>query len=174
MDPYLENPDLWPEVHSRLLVAIADALGPKLRPKYRVAIEKRVYEDVTEGLVIGRPDAAILPTANREPLQPEGNPAVAVVEAVGVKPITVEPITVELIMPELIQERYLEIREMGTGQVVTTLELLSPSNKRLGRGRQEYLQKRSKIFAGQTHLVEIDLIRGFQPLPLQGTYPPSL
>jgi hypothetical protein len=48
MDPYLENPGLWPEVHSRLLVAIADTLGPQLRPKYRVAIEKRVYEDISE------------------------------------------------------------------------------------------------------------------------------
>ncbi len=43
MDPYLEHPELWPEVHNRLIVAIADTLAPQLRPKYRVAIEKRVY-----------------------------------------------------------------------------------------------------------------------------------
>ena len=27
MDPYLERPGLWHEVHTRLIVAIADALG---------------------------------------------------------------------------------------------------------------------------------------------------
>ena len=59
MDPYLEQPELWPEFHNRLLVAIADALGPQLRPKYRVAIDKRVYQDAAEDLQIGRPDAAI-------------------------------------------------------------------------------------------------------------------
>ena len=30
MDPYLENPDLWSEVHSRLIVAISDALDDQL------------------------------------------------------------------------------------------------------------------------------------------------
>ena len=43
MKPYLENPDLWSEVHHRLITAIADAIAPSLRPRYRVAIEKRTY-----------------------------------------------------------------------------------------------------------------------------------
>ena len=41
MDPYLEHPDFWPEIHSRLMVAIADVLVLTIRPNYRVAIEKR-------------------------------------------------------------------------------------------------------------------------------------
>ncbi|KYC40504.1 hypothetical protein WA1_25615 [Scytonema hofmannii PCC 7110] len=43
VDPYLENPELWSEVHSRLIMAIAIALAPSLRPKYHVAVEKRTY-----------------------------------------------------------------------------------------------------------------------------------
>jgi hypothetical protein len=43
MDPYLEQPGLWREVHTRLIVAIADALGPMVRPHYRVAVEQRRY-----------------------------------------------------------------------------------------------------------------------------------
>ena len=43
MDPYLEHPALWPDVHQRLIVALADALGPPLRPRYRVAVDERVY-----------------------------------------------------------------------------------------------------------------------------------
>lgn len=42
MNPYLEHPELWTSVHSWLIVAIAEALAPDLRPKYRVAIEKRL------------------------------------------------------------------------------------------------------------------------------------
>lgn len=40
-DPYLEAPELWAEFHNRLTVAIADDLSPKLRSKYRVAIDQR-------------------------------------------------------------------------------------------------------------------------------------
>jgi hypothetical protein len=34
MDPYLEAPELWAELHNSPIVAIADDLSPKLRPKY--------------------------------------------------------------------------------------------------------------------------------------------
>ena len=34
MNPYLENPDLWSEVHHRLITAIAIAISPTLRPQY--------------------------------------------------------------------------------------------------------------------------------------------
>ncbi|MEM6593085.1 MAG: DUF4058 family protein [Cyanobacteria bacterium P01_H01_bin.119] len=158
MDPYLEHPDLWPEVHSRLLVAIADSLGPKLRPKYRIAIEKRVYEDTREDLLVGRPDATVFKLRTQEQNPPVSKSAATLVA----------PITVELPMPEEIQERYLEVREVGTGTVVTTLELISPSNKRPGNGRRQYEDKRIKILTSSTHLVEIDLIRAFAPLPRYG------
>ncbi|MEH2089809.1 MAG: DUF4058 family protein [Nostoc sp.] len=36
MNPYLEDPELWPGVHGRLIVAIADYLSPQLRLKYFV------------------------------------------------------------------------------------------------------------------------------------------
>lgn len=168
MDPYLEHPDLWPEVYSRLIVAIADALGPQLRPKYRVAIEKRVYQDVREDLLVGQPDSTVFqaqsPSQQQIPLSLSPKSGIAVVE----------PVVVELPMPEDIQERYLEIREVGTGAVVTTLELLSPSNKRSGKGRQQYEEKRLKILASRTHLVEIDLIRAFPSLPMRGGEQPHL
>ncbi|MEB3829953.1 DUF4058 family protein, partial [Phormidium sp. CCY1219] len=44
MNPYLEQPDFWPEVHHLLISLLLESLVPQLRPKYRVAIEKRVYE----------------------------------------------------------------------------------------------------------------------------------
>ena len=163
MDPYLEHPQLWQEVHSRLIVAIADALGPQLRPKYRVAIEKRVYEDV-DNLLVGRPDGAIfraLPDAELPPMPQNGG-------------VLTQPVIVEVPMPEEVRERYLEIREVETGEAVTTLELLSPSNKKAGKGRQMYEAKRLKVLGSLTNLIEIDLIRSFKPLPIRGAISPSL
>ena len=43
MDPYLEHPALWPSVHTRLIVALANQLGPKIRPRYVASVEDRVF-----------------------------------------------------------------------------------------------------------------------------------
>jgi hypothetical protein len=43
MDPYLEEPALWPDLHQRLITYIADALQPQIRPRYRARIEERLY-----------------------------------------------------------------------------------------------------------------------------------
>ena len=43
MDPYLEEPGLWPDVHHRLITVTSDTLAAALRPKYYVRIEERVY-----------------------------------------------------------------------------------------------------------------------------------
>ncbi len=44
MNPYLENPTTWPNLHSRLIVVIANLLSPRIRPKYRVVVEEAVYK----------------------------------------------------------------------------------------------------------------------------------
>ena len=71
-------------------------------------------------------------------------------------------------MPEEIKETYLEIRQIGTGKVVTVIEVLSPKNKRPGPGRDQYNAKRSKVLESLSHLVEIDLLRNGEPLPMSG------
>ena len=43
MDPYLEDPGLWPDVHHQLISEIQAILTGQLRPKYCVRIEERVY-----------------------------------------------------------------------------------------------------------------------------------
>src|SRR5881397_663208 len=71
MDPYLERTGVWEEVHTRLLVAIADALGPQVRPKYRVGVEQRTYLAVLtpdEYELVGKPD--VLVAALRHQVQP--------------------------------------------------------------------------------------------------------
>jgi hypothetical protein len=159
MDPYLENPELWSEVHSRLIVAIADDLTDHLSQKYRVAIEKRTYlSDGDDSLLVGIPDVSIVSKQTNE------NPSV-----VNTTLLLPEPITVTIPIAEEVQERYLEIREVVTGVVITAIEILSPKNKRAGEGRLAYKRKRDQILTSLTHLVEIDLLRGGQPLPILGT-----
>src|SRR5947209_9269631 len=43
MDPHLEHPTLWPGVHTRLMVALANQLKPLIRPRYVASVEQRVY-----------------------------------------------------------------------------------------------------------------------------------
>jgi Protein of unknown function (DUF4058) len=152
MNPYLENPALWSEVHSWLIVELARSLNPSLIPKYRAAVEKRVYLDA---LLVGIPDASVFQQ------NAEGDRTLGATTGVLSKPMRVT-----LPLSEEITERYLEIREVKTGRVVTVVEVLSPKNKRVSEGRDKYLTKRQKILNSATHLVEIDLLRTGNFMPM--------
>ena len=157
MDPYLEHPDLWPEVHGRLIVAIADTLAPSLHPKYYAAIEKRTYLDTPEdSILVSIPDVSVANRSEETPDLRRGTLSIATLS---------QPEIVTLPMPEEVTERYLEIRD-ADATVVTAVEILSPKNKRAGEGRTAYLKKRQRILATQTHLVEIDLLRSQTPMPV--------
>ena len=161
MNPYLENPELWAEVHNRLIVAISDALAPQIRPKYRVGIEKRVYQTSgDESLLIGIPDVTVGLSSSV--------PVDTAISNVAVASPPIKPINVSVPIPEEVREGYLEVREVGTGEVVTVIEVLSPKNKRAGEGRDAYEKKRQQILGSSTHLVEIDLLRGGKPMPILG------
>jgi Protein of unknown function (DUF4058) len=160
MDPYLENPEFWSEVHHRLITAIAINLAPPLRPKYQVAIEKRTYLAALEdNVMVGIPDATIY-SRQKENLQP-------LPQSSSYSTTTLPtPVQVEVPMLEEVREGYLEIRENATKQVITVVEVLSPKNKRSGEGRLAYESKRQKILMTATHLVEIDLLRGLPHMPI--------
>jgi hypothetical protein len=159
MNPYLESPDLWPEVHHVLISLLAETLNPQLLPAYRVAIEKRVYQlSGDDALLIGIPDVSVTAAQRSVPR------AVPAVMATSIA----QPIAVMLPMPIEVQEGYLEVREVATQTVVTVIEVLSPANKRPGRGRTSYLQKRDLVLGSHTHLVEIDLLRSGVAMPMAG------
>lgn len=127
MNPYLENPELWSEVHFGLIAVLARSLNCIITPKYRAAVEKRVYSDsLSDSLLVGIPDVSVL---QRGTQSAKPNLATATVS---------EPLVVTVPMTEETQERYLEILEVGTGTVVTVVEVLSPKNKRSGQGKVKY------------------------------------
>jgi hypothetical protein len=51
------------------------------------------------------------------------------------------------------------IRDRQSRQLVTASELLSPTNKRTGLDRQQYLHKRQQHFHARVNLVATDLLR---------------
>jgi hypothetical protein len=160
MNPYLEHPDLWPGVHHWLIIEIARLLSPQLRPKYRVAVEVRMYETSGENsLLVGIPDVTVKQRLTAKD---------STMTNVAVATQTAQPTQVTIPVPEIIKEGYLEVREVGTEAVVTTIEILSPTNKRSGKGRQMYEEKRHQVLGSRTHLVEIDLLRMGEPLPFFG------
>ena len=167
MDPYLENPGTWPEVHKRLIVEIADSLNPLLLPKYYAAIDERTYMDMPEEtILIGIPDVSVTAKSknkkseNRKSENRTGDRHNSQATAT-----IAQPKVVTLPFPEEVTEGYLEIRNAETSAVITAIEILSPKNKRKGEGRKVYLHKRQNILKTQTHLVEIDLLRAQTPMP---------
>ncbi len=164
MNPYLEQPAFWSSFHTRLMVAIAEAIEPQLSPQYYVDVESRTYQsdEGDEELLIGIPDAIVFTQPGNIP-SPESLSAEDTAVATQIRP---ETVTVP--MPIEVKERYLEVREIGTDDVITVIELLSPKNKRSGEGRMAYEKKRRLILGSDTHLVELDLLRGAKPMPILG------
>lgn len=61
--------------------------------------------------------------------------------------------------------KFLTIRDRNGNDVVTVVELLSPTNKYAGPDRAQYLVKRREILRSNAHLVEVDLLRGGPRMP---------
>lgn len=168
MDLFLEQPAFWSSFHSRFIVALADAIEAGLTPAYYVEVEARTYldeGDLDQGngsVLIGIPDAVVV-KGTETSTDANGSPVA----------VQVRPQAVQVPLPEAVTERYLEIRELATGEVVTALELLSPKNKRPGPGRLAYEQKRRRILGSLTHLVELDLLRGGEPMAVLGPVAPT-
>lgn len=73
------------------------------------------------------------------------------------------------------RETFVEIYESGLEQrLVTCIEALSPSNKRPGsKGWKRYLRKRRSLLVGKVNLVEIDLLRAGERMPMLDAWPDS-
>jgi hypothetical protein len=151
MDPYLEEPSGWPGVHHRLITIMSDLLTEQLAPHFYVSIEERVYisdlEEPGERRQIAPDIYLVERPGTGSPLQPGAT-------------VVTPPTLIEPLYELEVRDRYLEIHDRRTREVVTIVELLSPRNKAAGsEGRRQFITKRDTIFSTQTHWVEIDLLR---------------
>lgn len=163
MDPYLEEPGGWPDVHHRLISLISDVLTAQLRPKYYCRIEERVFVDEEGGRHDRIPALRIEQRPGRGPFS-AGSGSVAAV---------IEPITMTLRLADETHEARIEVISRADRQIVTVLEVLSPTNKRPGTvGHGSFQQKRQEIFHSLAHWIEIDLLRVGSRLELREELPP--
>lgn len=155
MNPYLEA--RWGDVHARLVAYAADSLQETLPPDLRARMQERVFIEA-DGIAqrAFSPDVHVYEGTR-------GSPAVA--EVAGSTAIA-EPLVIHLPETEL-TEGYVEIIDARSGgRVITIIEFVSRSNKAFGPGRQLYEQKQSDARQSGANLVEVDLLRGGQPVTL--------
>jgi hypothetical protein len=164
MDPYLEEPHRWGGVHMRLIVEISKQLNRALPKGVRAEVDQyvSVQSNADEDARLRNPDVFI-----PEPVyQPgSGNGSSTALLAVP----TVETI---LLPGPTIKHRRVLIQTNDGRRVLTAIEVLSPSNKEEGDGRDAYLAKRSEYLGAGTNLVEIDLLRSGPRLPFGRPQPP--
>jgi hypothetical protein len=157
MNPYLERAEVWKSFHHRFITAAAEALGGQLGPGYYVKIEEQVYiheRSADERRPLGHPDLSV---HTRGPSPTARGGAVAA-PAVAFVPAAVDEVRIP----------FLEVRDRRNRQVVTVVELLSPSNKYAGADRDQYWSKVRQVMATMTEFVEIDLLRGGPRMPWEG------
>lgn len=148
MNPFLERH--WSDVHTALIGYIRDALAEQLPPELKARSEERITLHDAEGKVVGlRADVAVVESWKRG-VPPRWKPDAA--KDGGL--VATEP---QIVMFPEETERWIEITDRN-GDLVTVIEVLSPSNK--GKERAGYIARRDPYVAARVNLVEIDLLRG--------------
>jgi len=166
MDPFLESPRHWKDFHSRVINVLSEVIERRLPPNYHATINEDVLlvepESTAPTIKEVGPDVLVM----RDTFAPPGPVHTASAAVAEVEPV---------ILPNVVRldpnvETFVEIRHLPDQEVVTVLELLSPTNKS-GTGRGQYLGKRDRLLREEINLVELDLIRGGQRLRLGRSLP---
>lgn len=161
MDPYLEAPWIWPDLHLTLIVAIRAELNRLLPAHYVASADRYVWlQEPTDTPPnrFGKPDVYVTGEG--------GSPAAALTTAAP-------PVKVVLAGLREKGPPYLKIIDRERRRLVTVLELLSPANKTPGKDRDAYLWKRSEYLGTGVNLVELDLLRDGVRAPLGKPGPPA-
>lgn len=149
LDPYLEHH--WGDIHTRVISYMCDAIAEQLPGGLVARMGERVYLESGEPLAgIYVPDVRVVEYPGR----------VGTLEGAPPQELRAgESIRIRL-MHEPITEAYIEVQDVKSGhRVVTAIELLSPENKRRGRGRQLFNRKQRQMRRAKVNTVEIDLLR---------------
>jgi hypothetical protein len=157
MDPYLESPDWFPNLHGDLITLIKGSLQHRLPRFYYAQSNYRFWLEYTRRYA--EPDVEVVhQSVEKRRRRSRGGVAVANLQTWG--PLVV---SVETIEHGPFKQSFLEIRRRRGEEVrlVTAIEILSPSNKKVGHeSREQYIEKQREVLGSDAHLVEIDLLRG--------------
>jgi hypothetical protein len=170
MDPYIEACGLWEGFHYKLISEIERSLAASLPDRYFVEVGERSY--IVLAGIDGKDASPFLPdvtVSSHSGALEAGGIAVA-------EPATgADVITMRAFIDEHFREHFIEIYEAQPElRLVTSIEVLSPSNKRPGtEGWDLYLRKRQALMLRSANLVEIDLLRGGKRFPMADPWPDS-
>lgn len=151
MDPYLETPDRWRNVHSNLATEIQAQLAPLIRPRYYADQEPRFVYD--SGVDITARHQALPDVSVLESPRPEGASGGA---------IAIAPAPLEVLLTTEVPEKMssVVIRTVEDDVLVTAIAILSFTNKRPGHTTYlTYRRKRRALLESAAHLLEIDFLR---------------
>lgn len=147
MDPYLEQS--WGGVHNTLIAYAQAMLNERLPRDLRARTQERIVVEMPDEDHTYYPDIRVV-----EDGRSRGSATTMATTDVALA----DPLVVYFHEPET--QTFLEIREPGPQRrLITVLEIVSPSNK-IGKGREQYLQKQQDLSEAGVSLVEIDLLRG--------------
>jgi hypothetical protein len=176
MDPFIEASGLWEDFHEKLVGEIERDLSARLPDRYVVRLAKRAYIELLDPENASRwmiPDVGI---ARRK----RGRVRLAAAKKrradVGAGTAVLDqPVVMHALVETEFHEAYVEIYETGAARrLVTSLEVLSPANKRRDTvGWSQYLKKRQVFLQGAANFIEIDLLRGGDRMPMQDDWPDS-
>jgi hypothetical protein len=159
MDPYLEAPDIWPDLHDALAAEMRSELNQTLPSPYYARLEMRPELGIIEELGTQQrivPDIAVVRHPHSIHEQSAGGAAVlSAPRSVVSKFIEYE------VLVDPLRHHFVEIRDSSQGhKLITLIEIVSPSNKRSGPDRQSYERKQKEILESDANLIELDLLRG--------------
>jgi hypothetical protein len=157
MNPYVEQDAIWSDFHLDFLPAVRARLVAQVRPKYIVMLDEHIYAQELPPeprQLVGRADVSLA-----------APPKPSVKEAAGVGTLEA-PTRVQIPVQDVRRVPFLEVRDRLGRELITVLELLSPATK-CGADREQYLVKREQLLKSAAHFVEIDLLRGGRPMPLE-------
>lgn len=177
MDPFIEGCGLWEDFHHDLIAAIKSDLAGRLPERYVVRTGERAYiamVDPQEGQDgrqehLFKPDVGVV---HKGPTTDVGGTTILTAAPCDTANDG-EAVTLRALVPEEFREAFIEIfTTEPERRLVTVIEVLSPTKKRKDTpGWDLYLRKRNALLSGEANLVEIDLVRGGQRLPMVDPWP---
>jgi len=168
MDPFIEACGLWNRFHDSLIGDLERELASRVPEQYFVRLGARSYLLPDKGV---HENHATTSRSRNRPEKVKSRSAKS-----SARGTTLEP-PIQMLAPLDLEEKeiFIEILQVRPERrIVTGIEILSPSNKLPGTpGWDEYLRKRRSYLNGDASLVEIDLLRGGDRMPMRQAWPNS-
>jgi hypothetical protein len=151
MDPYLESPTHWSDFHSTFIHALRESINHQLPAGYIARIDE---QETTTNSVLEPP------------------PGVCAADCAISRGGTNYVVLSDTQFLDRHIERYIRIVRLPSWELVTVLELLSPTRK-YGDGRGEYMHRRGQLRQHGVNLVELDLLRAGVRIEFSAPPPPA-